>query len=104
MDNSSLKEQLMNYLAGNFTCKEVAELITEYLEGSLSLKQRLLFQMHMNSCIDCRNYLSQMKYTIATLGQLPSEPVPEQVKEELLKCFWSWKQAQSSPSNRSDTP
>ena len=102
MDNT-LKEQLMGYLAGNFTCQEIAELITEYLEGAFSLSQRLRFQMHMKMCLDCRNYLRQMKYTVATLGQLPSEPVPEHVKDELLRCFRSWKQDQSSPNSSSDS-
>ena len=49
-------------MAGNFTCREIAELITDYLEGSLTLTQRLRFQMHMGLCFACRNYLRQMKY------------------------------------------
>ena len=97
------KQQLMVYMAGNFTCREIAELITDYLEGSLTLTQRLRFQMHMGLCFACRNYLRQMKYTVATLQKLPSEPVPAQVKEELMKRFRTWKQEQSSQASSSDS-
>lgn len=95
MDNK-FKQQLMGYLAGNFTCKEISGLITDYLEGSLTLTQRIRFQMHMGLCLACRNYLSQMKYTVATLRQLPSEPIPPKIKEEILRRFQTWKKGQSS--------
>ena len=99
----NFKQQLMGYMAGNFTCWETAELITDYLEGSLTFTQRIRFQMHVGLCFSCRNYLRQMKYTVATLRQLPSEPVPAQVKEELLKRFRTWKQEQSSQASPSDS-
>jgi anti-sigma factor RsiW len=93
----------MGYMAGNFTCREIAELITDYLEGSMTFTQRLRFQMHMGLCFACRNYLRQMKYTVATLHQLPSEPVPAEVKEELMKRFRTWKQEPSSQASPSDS-
>lgn len=99
----NFKQQLMAYMVGNFTCQETAELITDYLEGSLTLTRRLRFQMHVGMCFACRNYLRQMKYTVATLGQLPSEPVPAHVTEELLKRFRTWKQEQSSQASPPDS-
>lgn len=100
--DKNFKQQLMSYLAGNFSCREVAELITDYLEGSFTLSQRLRLQMHIGMCLACRNYLHQMKYTVATLGQLPSEPVPPELKEELMKRFRTWKQEQSSQNTSSE--
>ena len=99
----SFKQQLMGYMVGNFTCQEIAELITDYLEGSLTLTQRLRFQMHIGLCVACRNFLRQMKYTVATLRQLPSEPVPPHIKEELLRRFRTWKQDGSSSSHQPDS-
>ncbi len=101
--DKNFKQQLMGYMAGNFSCREVAELITDYLEGSFTLSQRLRFQMHLGLCWACRNYLRQMKYTVATLRQLPSEPVPPQVKEELMKRFRTWKHEQASQHSSSDS-
>ncbi len=99
----NFKQQLMGYMVGNFTCKEVAQLITEYLEGSFSLSQRLRFQMHIGLCMACRNYLRQMKYTVATLRQLPAEPVPPEIKEALMNRFQTWKKEQSSENLPSDS-
>ena len=101
--DKKFKQQLMSYMAGNFTCKEIAAIITDYLEGTFTLSQRLRFQMHMGLCVACRNYLSQMKYTVATLGKLPSEPVPTQVKEELMKRFRTWKHEKTSQNSSSNS-
>jgi len=101
--DKNFKQQLMSYMAGNFNCQQISSLITDYLEGSLTLSQRVRFQMHMGLCFACRNYLRQMKYTVATLGQLPSEPVPAHVKEELMKRFRTWKQEQSSKNASLDS-
>jgi anti-sigma factor RsiW len=93
--DTNVKSKLMKYMAGNFTCRDVAQLVTDYLDGSLTLSERIRFQLHLGLCFACRNYLRQMKYTIATLRQLPPEPVPPHVKEELLKRFRTWKQRPS---------
>jgi anti-sigma factor RsiW len=101
--DTNVKSQLMKYMAGNFTCRDIAQLVTDYLDGSLTLGERLRFQLHLGLCFACRNYLRQMKYTIATLRQLPPEPVPPHVKEELLKRFRTWKQRPSQSSGKPGT-
>jgi len=101
--NANFKHKLLGYMAGNFTCQEIAQLITDYLDGSLTLSERVRFQLHLGLCFACRNYLRQMKYTIATLRQLPSEPVPPHVKEELLKRFRAWRQHTSQSSGKPET-
>lgn len=73
------------------TCQELTELVTDYLEGRLSVGQRLSFQLHLGMCRHCRAYLQQMRATIATLGELPAEPMPPGVQDELLARFKDWK-------------
>lgn len=101
--DTNLKQKLMIYMAGNFSCREVAQLVTDYLEGSLTFRERVRFQLHLGLCFACRNYLRQMKCTIATLRQLPPDPVPPHVKEELLKRFRTWKQSHPQSSVQSET-
>lgn len=101
--DTNLKQKLMRYMVGNFSCHEIAQLITDYLDGSLTLKERVRFQLHLGLCFACRNYLRQMKYTIATLRQLPPEPVPQHVKEELLERFRTWKQRSPQSSVKPET-
>lgn len=73
------------------TCKELTEIITDYLEGRLSPLQLISFQLHLGMCRHCRAYLRQMKTTIRTLGMMPKLDVPGDVQEELLKRFRDWK-------------
>jgi len=69
------------------TCKEVTQLVTEYLEGRMPILQRASFQLHLGMCRHCRAYLRQMRTTIQTLGKLPPEPIPDAVRNELLARF-----------------
>jgi len=72
------------------TCQQITSLVTAYLEGHLSPWNRLRFQLHLGICRHCRRYLRQMRTTIATLGRLPPDPVPQPVMDELLARFRSW--------------
>ena len=76
------------------TCQQLTELVTEYLEGRMSLADRMRFQLHIGMCRHCRAYLRQMRQTIRTLGKLPDEPVPPAVLDDLLCRFRSWKPTQ----------
>ena len=73
------------------TCRELTELVTDYLEGRLVFGQRLRFQLHIGMCRHCRAYLRQMKTTIRALGRLPQEPIPPELAEDLLQRFRNWK-------------
>jgi anti-sigma factor RsiW len=73
------------------SCKELVELLTEYLEGTLPPADRLRFDEHLAICPGCRVYLDQMRTTIRTLGQLREESIPSQTKEGLLRAFRDWK-------------
>ena len=75
------------------TCKELTELITDYLEGRLPLWDRVMFQMHLGMCTHCREYLRQMRTTVRTVGALPPEPPPPEVTADLLERFKDWKKA-----------
>jgi hypothetical protein len=71
------------------TCKEITELVTDYLEGRMSFMQRVSFHLHLGMCDRCRAYLRQMRLTVKTLGKLPDEPIPAGVRDELLARFRS---------------
>lgn len=73
------------------TCRELTELVTDYVEGRLSLGQRLRFELHIGLCSHCRAYLRQMKHTIQALGKLPEESVPPEAMNRLLQRFCDWK-------------
>jgi predicted anti-sigma-YlaC factor YlaD len=77
----------------DLTCQELVELVTDYLEGSLSAQERARFDEHLAMCTGCRNYLAQMRRTISSLGQLSEESIPAQARDDLLGVFRNWKKA-----------
>jgi anti-sigma factor RsiW len=72
-------------------CKELVELVTEYLEGTLPAIDRQRFDDHLKDCDPCVTYLDQMRQTIRTLGRLTAESLPEDAKQDLLRIFRDWK-------------
>jgi anti-sigma factor RsiW len=52
------------------TCQELVELVTYYLEGSLSGGDRVRFERHMAACAHCVVYLEQMRITIRIVARL----------------------------------
>jgi anti-sigma factor RsiW len=74
------------------TCKELVELVTEYLEGSLPLDERARFEAHMETCQGCTVYLNQMRQTITLVGRLTEDTLSPAASSELLRLFRDWKQ------------
>jgi predicted anti-sigma-YlaC factor YlaD len=72
-------------------CRELVELVTDYLEGALSAGERARFEEHLRGCSGCRAYLEQMRLTIQALGRLTEEAIPPEAKQELLRVFRDWK-------------
>jgi anti-sigma factor RsiW len=68
-------------------CRELVELVTDYLEGWLSSVDRERFDAHIARCDACTAYLDQMRQTLAALGRIPEESISPQAREELLHAF-----------------
>jgi predicted anti-sigma-YlaC factor YlaD len=73
------------------TCKELVELVTDYLEGTLPDEVRLRLENHLLECDGCTNYLDQMRQTIQLTGQLSEASLTAQQCDDLLKLFRDWK-------------
>lgn len=73
------------------TCKELVELVTEYLESKLSVDQHRRFSEHLALCDGCQAYLQEIRVMIATLGKLTEQSISTGAKEKLLHVFRRWK-------------
>jgi len=73
-----------------FSCQQVVELVTDYLEDGLDPDQRLAFEQHVAVCPPCRGYFSQLRLIARTAGTLSEEDVPEPLRESLLDAFRDW--------------
>jgi anti-sigma factor RsiW len=79
------------------TCQEFVELVTEYLEGSLTPADRVRFASHIDHCDGCSEYLVQFQDTIAAVGHLLPESIDPAAEAKLLEVFRDWKRGVPSP-------
>jgi anti-sigma factor RsiW len=75
------------------SCREVVELVTEYLEGGLPPDDRTHFEEHLALCEGCHVYLEQMRDTIRVTGSLRRETLSDEVIEALCRAFRDWQRA-----------
>jgi hypothetical protein len=68
-------------------CRDLAELVTPYLENALSPRARFAARLHLFFCAACRRYVEQMRRTVRFLGSRPplSSPESENKIMELLE-------------------
>ncbi|AVO51543.1 anti-sigma factor [Ectopseudomonas mendocina] len=59
------------------TCKELVAHSSDYLDGQLTLRQRLAVRTHLAMCGNCRRFIRQMKLTQAVIRQMPEGELPE---------------------------
>ena len=75
------------------TCKELVELVTDYLEGTLPAEVRRRMEQHLSGCDGCTHYLEQMRQTIRLTGQVREESLTPGQRDDLLRLFRDWKKA-----------
>jgi anti-sigma factor RsiW len=76
---------------GDLVCRELVELVTDYLEGALSAGDRARFDAHVAACEQCYAYVGQMRVTLGVVGHLDPEALDPAVERELLVAFRDWK-------------
>lgn len=79
----------------DMTCRELVELVNDYLEGALADAERSRFDAHLTSCEGCRNYVEQMRLTIEAGGRLSEESLDPDHRDSLLEAFRGWKRGRT---------
>ncbi len=69
------------------SCREVTELSTRYLERDLPLWQRMQLRLHLSMCQHCRAFVDQLQKTVKVVARVPSRPVSDATRAELLRRF-----------------
>ena len=83
----------MDASPNDMSCKELVELVTDYLEGALSPVDQRRFELHIGKCDWCKLYIDQIRLTIKAAGTLTEESINPRAKEELLGIFRDWKKS-----------
>ncbi len=77
-------------------CRELVELVTDYLEETLPIEERARFESHLAGCDGCRTYLQQMREVLDTAGRLREESLAPAARDALLAAFRTWKSGSGS--------
>jgi Putative zinc-finger len=73
------------------TCRELVELVTDYLEDATPANERARFEMHLVYCRGCDSYVEQMRETLRLMGSIREESLDPGAREALLAAFRGWK-------------
>ncbi len=65
-------------------CREVVEVLTDYLEGALAIDERVALEQHLHFCEGCADYVRQFRTSIGLTGRLQEEDVPPQVMDRIV--------------------
>jgi len=75
-----------------FTCQEMIEVVTNYLDDALPSDDRERFERHLSYCAGCSTYVEQMRETITQTGMVPrEESLPPALRDEIVARFRAWK-------------
>jgi anti-sigma factor RsiW len=73
----------MKVMPSQLVCQQAVELMSDYIEGSLSRRDRRRLEKHLEACDACTAYLEQLRATIAASGEI----VPEDLAPEVIETF-----------------
>ena len=67
------------------SCKQITELVLDYLSGNLRPNVKRDFQEHLRICPDCVHFLNTYKKTVSATGTVRPEEIPAKVKNNILR-------------------
>ena len=70
--------------AKELQCRQIAEILTDYLEGTLPKATRDLLEWHIEGCAPCVAFVKTFRGTVQAVRKLPDVPIPPELKQRLL--------------------
>jgi anti-sigma factor RsiW len=77
----------MSVLVRDVTCRQAVELVTDYLEGQLSRRDRRGLERHLAACRDCSAYLAQVQAVLDATGRAGPEDLDDATIDGLVELF-----------------
>jgi len=77
--------------ARDLVCQQAVELVTDYLEGALSRRDRRRLESHLDACPNCRAYLEQIRTTIQLAGAMEPQDLAPQARDDLIELYRRWR-------------
>lgn len=71
-------------------CQQAVALMTDYLEGALSARDRSRLERHLAGCPHCTEYLAQIMKTIEAAGQIEPDDLEPEALDDLVRLYRTW--------------
>ena len=68
----------------NKTCRQITDLVFDYLNEKLTPATKWDFEQHLSICPDCVSFLNTYKKTVAVTNSVTVEQLPPKVRENIL--------------------
>jgi anti-sigma factor RsiW len=68
-------------------CRDLVELVTDYLEDVLLPADRRRFEAHLVECDACATYVEQLRATVDVAGRVPPAELSPAVRAQLRSVF-----------------
>ena len=72
-------------------CRDAVALMTAYLEGELSERDRDHLEVHLADCPHCAEYLAQLRVTIDALGYVDVDELSDHAVDDLVQLYRRWR-------------
>jgi anti-sigma factor RsiW len=83
--------------ASDIECRQIAELLGDYLDGTLPNQMRELLEFHIDGCPPCVAFVNTYRGTIAATRTLPETPMPSELKKRLLSVLRAQRSSGTPP-------
>ena len=70
-------------------CRQIADLLGDYLEGALPRETRELIEWHIEGCAPCIAFVNTYRGTIDAAKKLREVEIPHELKKRLLTVLRS---------------
>ncbi len=78
----------------DLACQQAVEMITDYLEGALSRRDRRRLEAHLRACRNCAAYLEQIRLTIRMTGSIGPDDLSPEAQTDLVELYRRWRSDQ----------
>ncbi len=77
------------------TCRELVELLIDFVSDDLPAEHRERLEQHLRRCPPCEAYLASYRMTIRLTRQLPCEPLPPELEARLRSALKEFREGES---------
>ena len=71
--------------ADSAICREIANLLVDYMAGELNTEIVAAFEAHLRLCPDCVAFLNTYKKTVQTTRSLRFEDIPTEIEKRVRR-------------------